>query len=68
MLRLDGCQLDSVEDLPRLPLLEQASFSENRLRSAAPLLDQPRLVELGLKGNPLKDKKLLKQLGLKVEL
>jgi hypothetical protein len=39
----------------------RASFSCNRIRSAAPLLEQPALVELGLEDNPLEDAKLLKR-------
>ena len=69
VLRLDNCQLDGVDELPRLPMLKKASFSENLIRSAAPLLDQPTLVELGLEGNPIEDSKLLKRRkGLSVEL
>jgi Leucine-rich repeat (LRR) protein len=69
VLRLNRCRLDSVAQLPRLPLLKQASFSENAIRSAAPLLEQPKLVELELEDNPLEDAKLFRgRPGLKVEL
>jgi hypothetical protein len=48
-MRLHQCQLVSVDELPLLPLLKRANFSENGIRSAARVLEQPKLIESALR-------------------